>query len=249
MANLLLKNAYHKHFTRATGGMAVLLLLTACGPPIDDSFFESPYDGYSEQAVNYFLEIGLCPEFSTLPCDPKVTKWDSDVRVQLHGQYSPADEEEVNSIISELSELTGLSVTKVNSNANINIHIVPHSSFTKYCRAYNPDGNQDGYFQVSQPSDKKSPLSSSVICIKNNLEETHRHHLLREELTQSFGIFNDSYSHTGSVFQQDPYYTPTEYAEIDREVIRLLYDKRIKPGMTGEQIKSTLTVAQQTASL
>ena len=32
-----------------------------------------------------------------------------------------------------------------------------------------------------------------------------------------------------------------EYAEIDKEIIRILYDDKIKPGMSSAEVISTLT--------
>ena len=49
-------------------------------------------------------------------------------------------------------------------------------------------------------------------------------HLLREELTQSLGLFNDSYKYPESIFYQD-WTTTTEYAQIDRELIDMLYNE------------------------
>ena len=48
-------------------------------------------------------------------------------------------------------------------------------------------------------------------------------HLLREELTQSLGLFNDTYDYPESIFYQE--WTETnEYAPIDIELISMLYN-------------------------
>ena len=48
-------------------------------------------------------------------------------------------------------------------------------------------------------------------------------HLLREELTQSLGLKNDSYKYENSIFQQK-WTEVTEYAPIDIKVIEMLYN-------------------------
>ena len=48
-------------------------------------------------------------------------------------------------------------------------------------------------------------------------------HLLREELTQSLGLCNDSYDYPESIFYQG-WTETTEYAEIDKELIQMLYN-------------------------
>ena len=54
------------------------------------------------------------------------------------------------------------------------------------------------------------------------------------------GVIDDSNDYLDSIFQQDPSYMPTEYLPIDKQVIRILYDKRVKPGMTEEELKTAL---------
>jgi hypothetical protein len=54
-------------------------------------------------------------------------------------------------------------------------------------------------------------------------DENAQKHLLREELTQSLGLFNDSYKYDNSIFYQG-WTTTTEYDPIDRELIDMLYN-------------------------
>ena len=238
------KGFWHFALIRAkTGSLlgTILLFLVSCGPPLPDGFSgysSSPYgtSSYSQKGVEYFWEIGLCFEGNI--CDsPRVIKWAKAIRIHLAGQYTPADERELDNIIFELSQLTGLSITKTNSIGDINIYIVPQSQFVSYCTAYDPSNRQEGHFEVR---DQNNVINQAKICIENTTNEQLKHHLLREELTQSLGLGSDSYRYTNSIFQQDPQYQPTQYADIDKELIKLLYDKRIRPGMTREEIDQIL---------
>ena len=47
---------------------------------------------------------------------------------------------------------------------------------------------------------------------------------LREEITQSLGFVNDSYSYPMSIFQESKYIPITEFADIDKEIIKRLYN-------------------------
>ena len=209
-------------------------LLVSCGPPFPEEA-PSPYGDYSIRSVNYFKEIGFCFELSHCP-NPRVQKWTSQILVQIHG-HTTNDEQELDSIIAELSQLTGLSITKTTSGANVNIYFIEQSQFKTYCTSYNPNQVQNGYFELSLSSNTINKVS---ICIENHLSEQQKHHLLREELTQSLGIGNDSNQYLDSIFQQDPQYQVTQYAELDKEVIRLLYDHRVKPGMTKQEVDQIL---------
>ncbi len=224
----------------------LIIFLGACGPVLPDDFFEETEpDKYDQATVKYLFEIGLCPEFGE--CNPPmIKKWISSVRVQLHGRYTNSDEQELNSIISELSNLTGLNISKVNNNANINIYIVKQSEFQKYIPQYKGIERQQGLFYVSISSN--GVIDSATICIEDQLAQNLKHHLLREELTQTMGLLADSYKYPGSVFQQNPNYIPTEYAGIDKAVIRLLYDDKIQPGMTQQEVSQIIKAPVSVAS-
>ncbi len=214
----------------------------ACGPSIPDDFFNSgpsPYGKYSKAGVEYFQEIGFCFEFEECK-DPSVKKWTSKVTVKISGNYTESDEIELDNIIEELSELTGLSITKVTGNADINIYFTTQNKFKKYIPQYNENNPQDGLFSVNY--DKNYVFYTATICIEDRFSEQKKHHLLREELTQSFGLAQDSYKYPNSIFQQDPQYRPTEYAEIDKEVIQILYSKKVKPGMSPQDVTNVLTI-------
>ena len=222
-----------------------VLLFTACGPELPDGFLDSPPPNRNE-VIRYFLEIGLCPEFGECPI-PMVKKWTSDIRIQLHGNYTESDEQELEIITSELSELTGLSVTIVNSNPNIDIYFVSQTLFQKYIPEYKNPAKQDGLF-VSRNHPGNSVLYSATICIRQDANQHLRKHLLREELTQAIGIPADSRTYKNSIFQQDPFYQPTEYSAMDKEVIKLLYDKKMRPGMTKNEIEVVFSDSSQIAS-
>ena len=227
--------------------LILIAFLGACGPDIPDEFFDSPpspYGQYKGSTVNYLLKIGLCAELSECP-KPGIKKWQSNIRIQLHGNYNDAEENELNNIISELSQLTGLSIKRVNSNANIDIYFVKQNDFKKYITQYNEQNPQDGLFAVLSKNDV---LYKAFICIDYNIDDTRKLHLLREELTQSMGLRQDSDLYTDSIFQQNPQYTPIEYSNIDKEVIQLLYNNKLRPGMTEEEVTSALTPPVQTAS-
>ena len=220
----------------------VLLTFTgACGPTFPEEWLTPPqYGDYSQASVQYFMEIALGSEFGD-PTNVTVKKWASEVRIQIHGNYNQSDEDELESIISELSELTSLSIKRVNSNANINIYFAKQADFKKYIPHYNTSNPQNGVFATIYEGHH---ITKATICIEDHLVSPQRHHLLREELTQTMGLQKDSYSYQNSIFQQSPEYTPTEYSQIDREVIRILYDQKIRPGMSRAEIENTLITSQ-----
>jgi len=68
---------------------------------------------------------------------------------------------------------------------------------------------------------------------------TEQKHLLREELTQSLGLANDSQIYMGSIFQSI-WTTTTKYALIDKDLIRLLYHSDMSVGLNENQVDGVL---------
>lgn len=64
-------------------------------------------------------------------------------------------------------------------------------------------------------------------------------HLLREELTQSLGLAQDSYLYPESIFYS-AWTTTNEYARIDRDLIRLLYHPDMSIGLNENQVEEVL---------
>ena len=63
--------------------------------------------------------------------------------------------------------------------------------------------------------------------------------MLREELTQSLGLARDSEEYLESIFQS-AWTTTNEYAEIDRDLIRLLYHPDVNIGLNENQLDEVL---------
>ena len=47
---------------------------------------------------------------------------------------------------------------------------------------------------------------------------------LREEVTQMLGLTHDSYKYPNSIFQEAKYFPVTQYSQIDKEIIKMLYN-------------------------
>jgi hypothetical protein len=93
-----------------------------------------------------------------------------------------------------------------------------------------------GLFTVASDQLYKGNLYVDVVRA-NDQEEKH---LLREELTQSLGLARDSDQYLNSVFQS-AWTTTMEYADIDKDLIRLLYHPEMSTGLNKIQVEELLT--------
>jgi|TARA_B110000881_G_C18446723_1_gene448858 hypothetical protein len=60
-------------------------------------------------------------------------------------------------------------------------------------------------------------------------------HLLREELTQSLGLAQDSERYLNSIFQIN-WTIISSYSQIDKDIIRLLYHPNMKVGLNENEV-------------
>jgi hypothetical protein len=176
---------------------------------------------HSPEAKAYFREIALGNEFSN-KISSTPYRWTKNMKIYVYGYRSPMMMDELNRIVKELNDIINpitISVVSNRNDANFIIYLGSYKTFA----ANHPDihaerlVNNWGYFQIYN---NEGLMYVDVIRAK---EENAQKHLLREELTQSLGLCNDSYKYDNSIFYQG-WTTTTEYAPIDRELIDMLYN-------------------------
>ncbi|BAY59276.1 hypothetical protein NIES2135_61530 (plasmid) [Leptolyngbya boryana NIES-2135] len=195
---------------------------------------ENTSEASATETLKYFEEIALGDEFNTSA--KVVKKWRSSIRYAVTGRPTQTDRETLQKVLSELHELTGLEFLYGSIGKHvITIHFVPVDQFKSVLPA-TPAGNL-GYFEFN---DQNNVITRARILISTTgVNQQERSHLIREEVTQALGLARDSDRYKDSIFTQQ--WTKTQqYSPIDKAVIRLLYDERIKPGMTIEQVTQAL---------
>ena len=220
------------------------------------------YDPYSHAAVNYFSEIGFGSEYGENQGQNVIVKWGSGMSVYI-SHANPEDASEARKITDELAQLTGLSINFTNQplteesfpHNTIHISYTTQDEFHQLCgkeryeKIVKLHGEQKGFF-CNDWDDVSYVITRAHVLIDNTIQnQNQRNHLLREELTQSFGIMKDSNSYTDSVFHASYSYAPTEFSELDKQVIQILYDKKISPGMTLNQVEQALQTTSQPAQI
>ena len=76
-----------------------------------------------------------------------------------------------------------------------------------------------------------------VLIATDSTTQPERTHMIREELTQSLGLFKDSWEHSDSIFYEG-WTTTDKYGPLDEATIRLLYQPQLVPGMDRNQVRS-----------
>ena len=201
------------------------------------SFYEQTENSksdYTDKEIEYFTEIALGSEYGSNV--QVIRRWDSDIKIKINGNPNEKDLQTLNQVISDINEIIGdkINLSLVDSNQNIDINFVPLSDFS-ICNA--APGNY-GYFNCKWIN---NVIYECDICIATDdvLLQEERSHMIREELTQSLGLMNDSLEYRDSIFYEEWTYTQ-KYLEIDKKMIEILYSDKIKPGMVKQEVESVL---------
>ena len=215
------------------------IVLFSCS---NDDETVSGLTSYDEDVIEYFCEIALGMEFGGAP---EVTrKWKTEMRIFVGGVKAPALLEALNDIIDEINTLAtdGFSIDIVPDSLDMNYYLFfgPGDQYGKmYPSQAGLVKNNWGLFNIFWNSSNQIYSGSMYVDIDraNDIEQKH---LLREELTQSLGLGKDSGRYPDSIFQM-AWTTSLTYADIDRDIIRLLYHPEMETGLARSNAQALLS--------
>jgi len=201
--------------------------------------------------VRNFETIAFYHEFDADKHQRLLTRWEEPLRVALVGDVSPRYVRDTERHLVELALLTGRDIALGDvESANVVVILSPQP----FDRAVDTYGEIYGSFFDSQqhmqtvtsfmkreglcyarilPRPESAEIESAVILIPTDENRFVVRACLIEELTQAMGLFNDSDAVTPSIFNDSS--RNMALSDHDRILLRLLYDKRLHPGMTWPQ--------------
>lgn len=178
----------------------------------------------SDSTKNYFKKIAYGNEFTDGSMYLK--KWNRDIKIFVLGQKDAEMESELLKVVKELNDLINtinISVVTNKEDANMIVFFGSKQEFTNFDPSLKTHvENNEGLFKIKH-NISDIYFGEMYVNTKGNLTSNQKKHLLREELTQSLGLCNDSYRYSKSIFYQG-WTDTTEYAEIDKEIIKMLYN-------------------------
>jgi hypothetical protein len=244
--------ALERYYARVESGLVAQgLLRTDGGGP------DTPWD--ADDLTRNFIRIATFEEYDTLgeqiiqrQTESRLHRWEAPVRIEVEfGEtVSPVkqlkDTDAIERLARRLSAATGHPISVVERGGNFNVLIVnederralaprlrqlvpsisdsavetvtflPRSS---YCLVFALTPRSDGVY------------TRAVAVIRGEHPDLLRLSCLHEEIAQGLGLSNDSPLARPSIFNDDE-----EFALLttqDEAMLAILYDERLKPGMTG----------------
>lgn len=220
----------------------VLILFTSCSN--DDDISEIELSEYELEIISYFKEIALGFEYGE---STEVTrKWNTTMKIFLDGNVSTESTNKVINVVSEINSLAtdGFSVEIVNDTSLSNCYIY-FGAANEFVELF-PDAEDligSSNFATFNVTWNNNYINEARIFIDTEQTDyTLQKSLILEEITQVLGLGKDSPRLENSIFYEtinDGGFA-TEYADIDKELIRLLYHPDMEVGLTENQVDSTL---------
>ena len=182
-----------------------------------------PTKEFSPEAKEYFKKVAYGNEFNS--GNTSLKKWNQDVKIYVFGDKRDYLMSELKDIVSELNGLIStINITIVSNESDANLIVLFGSA-----QEYNEfESNSVGYTDQNQGlfivyGREELTHATMYVDIERTSTNDGQKHLLREELTQSLGLCNDSYDYPESIFYQG-WTETTEYTELDKELIQMLYN-------------------------
>ncbi len=216
--------------------------------------------------VTNFTRVALFDEFRVsgkrfVPSDSpaELRRWIKPVRVDLlFGDSVPAkqrasDTANVRRFTRRLAKLSGLDMRTVNGTGNFTVMFLNRAEqrdFGEELRRRNINApavidafknSPPGAFCVAYTfgsGNNANTFEAALILVKAEQRGLMRLSCIHEEMAQALGLANDSFSARPSIFNDDE-----EFALLtlhDEVLLRMLYDKRLRPGMTAKEARPLL---------
>lgn len=236
---------------------------------VDGGGPDTPFN--SRQLVDNFVKIALHEEFSTSgdriirqESATRLHRWNGPVRLKLEfGETVPAaqrdkDRASVTSYANRLARLTGLNIALSDRSPNFHLFIVnedERKTIGPKLQAISGDINSAAVSAVQNmrqitlclvfaiDSNNDGIYNQAIAVVRGEHPDLLRLSCIHEELAQGLGLPNDSPAARPSVFNDDE-----EFGLLtthDEMLLRMLYDPRMRPGMTAIEARP---VAQAIAS-
>lgn len=168
----------------------------------------------------------------------KLMLWEQDIFIRIKGSPTAEDLRVLQAVVNELNQLqqkiklTLQSGSEPSEQDNLEIIFAPYRRF-QFLDPYYIAHNK-GFFSVEQENDRL--YSARILISTNKISQAERNHLIREELTQSLGLFNDTRDQPESIFEAR-WTQVQKYSGQDRRLIQLLYSGALFAGQPAEQIE------------
>ncbi len=198
---------------------------------------------YSIKAINYFYETVFFQDY--VGPNDALSKWKNDIWIRWEGELWPCDSLYVKQAVKQINDLDlpiNLRITKDTILSNL---IVYFGNFN-YLERKLKLNNYHKFIGIGRTHEQNNEIDSAKVGIANNARSYEklstsdrsilRQSVILEEIAQTLGVEGDSWAYHNSMFFEGKNKVVC-LSDLDKEVIKLLYEPCIPPKYSKEQFE------------
>lgn len=201
-----------------------------------------------QQIIDGFFKIVFGAEFHVAGRTDRIRKYDVPVRIYVDSRAKPDRRSQISAVVADIREkIRGLdiAVVKRRKDANITITLVRDRDIEKTIRSFYGRDRARTILQSLEPQclsgfrkDDFFRIQKSDVIIVTDAGDFIFYDCAYEEILQSLGPINDDSSLPWTMFNDD---VQMGFFDIyDQYLLNILYDPRIRPGMSAEEVRQLL---------
>lgn len=215
----------------------------------------------NEDLARNFIEIALHSEYeegglTETRVASTLSRWETPVRFAMAGsELTIGDKLELRNFTARMQRLTALDFTEVDdfADANFFVFLLNDEERDGYLELFEEKlGEKRAAFQRQWAENRRYPcvgqyysddessdkITFAIVLIKAELGSLFRKSCIHEEVAQTLGLPNDSDDVRPSLFNDDEEFALLTHH--DEFLLRILYDGRLRTGMTAEEVEPLL---------
>jgi len=204
-------------------------------------------DGFFKIAFNAELQLGAPAE--------RVRKFDEPIRIFLDSKSEPDRRPEITAIIADIKahvDHLDVAVTDDRQAANFTVRLVPAHDLERTIRSLYGNGKARRIQQALNPQclsgigkDQRFRIRRAEVILPIDAGDFTFYDCAYEELLQALGAINDDRSVPWTMFNDD---VQMGFFDVyDQYLLNILYDPRVRPGMTKDEVNALLPDLMATA--
>ena len=205
-------------------------------------------DFSNDEIKEGFFKIAFGAELQLDTPADRVRKFDEPIRIFVESKGLPDRRSELAAVVADIrSHVRDLDIAVTNDrrSANFVVHLVPERSLKKTIRAlYGSDRAKQIQESLSPEclsgigKDERFRIRRSEAILPIDAGDFTFYDCAYEEMLQSLGAINDDASVPWTMFNDD---VQMGFFDIyDQYLLNILYDPRIRPGMTRDEVNAVL---------
>jgi hypothetical protein len=200
------------------------------------------------EIIDGFFKVTFGAEFHLAGRVDRVRKYETPVRIYIDNRAAPNRSEQVTTVIADIAahiRNVKISQTDRRENANIVVTLVRDRDLARTIRALYGVNRARRIQRSLEPQclsgfrkDDNFRILHSDVLLAVDVADFVFYDCVYEELLQALGPINDDASVPWSMFNDNV--QMGFFGTYDQYILNILYDPRIRPGMTRKQVEAVL---------